>query len=259
MSSGCPLLPWCRANTRHLSSDHTLHPRCLVPSPSPSPCFSPEPLPLPTYPEEGKVRQTLGERSSFCQFTNGKDCFIYGLARACSHVCFYLHFYPKLSFLSLGGAYILYLSFNFSIFIFPHLTSSQVEKSKMVNPIGSLLPTEMVLGRDWVSRALLMLTPDVVTHTFSCFPSWFGGDSSCLFQKCLRLIRRGVDFGKEFTLFLEYFSLTTTRVNVAGILFSFFHYVLLTLLGFRRESLGHWLNSPILFQNIIPIVYRNNT
>ena len=53
------------------------------------------------------------------------------------------------------------------------------------------------------------------------------------------MIRREADFGKEFTLFLDYFSLTTTRVNVAGILFYLFHYVLLTLLGFRRERLGH--------------------
>ena len=67
------------------------------------------------------IRQALGERSSICQCIDKEGCFIHGLARAFSHICFYVYFYPELSFLSLGETYILHFVFSFSILTFPPL------------------------------------------------------------------------------------------------------------------------------------------
>ena len=62
MSSGCPLFPWCRANARHLSSDHTLHPRCLVPLPFPLPLLFPRATSTPHLPRGGRSQANIGRK-----------------------------------------------------------------------------------------------------------------------------------------------------------------------------------------------------
>ena len=113
-----------RAITGHLTSECTLHPRCPGLPSLPHRLISPEPLPTrqatPQLPG-ADIRQALGERSSICQCIDKEGCFIHGLARAFSHICFYVYFYPELSFLSLGETYILHFVFTFSILTFPPL------------------------------------------------------------------------------------------------------------------------------------------
>ena len=49
--------------------------------------------------------------------------------RAFSHICFYVQFYPELSFLSLGEMYILHLFFTVSMLIF--LRGGNAESQKV--------------------------------------------------------------------------------------------------------------------------------
>ena len=76
--------------------------------------------------------------------------------------------YCKLSFLWFDGSYIVSFLFSFSVLIFLLLTSSQIAKDRMVDPIGSLLLPYMVLGESLLGYAYI---ESVVTHTFGCLLS----------------------------------------------------------------------------------------
>lgn len=153
MSLGFLLFLQCRVNISHLLRTIFLILGFQSPSPFPTPLLLHRAISTSHSPKGGQSQASLRRMVKHLSICKWNSCFIYGYLRAFSHICFCLNYYCKLSFLSFGETYIIHFPFYSSILIVPLLTFSQIEKSKMANLIRSILPAEMVLGRDFFERA----------------------------------------------------------------------------------------------------------